>query len=118
MLETNVQTKTLEWFELDKYGQSSKCLAFHLCGIKTKMTDAPKDPSDLNRCFRYLKYVPELKENLNIMTKVSPYWSLLVENWDLLEKTFVEEVGEDWKQRDKSATNTYNLMEDLQKKST
>lgn len=106
--------KVMEWqYTSDDTGLSSECMAAVLCGIKTKSKVAPSDPSDFNRCLKLLKFVPELKSRLHLMKQVSKQWKALVENWGVIERSFISEVGEDWQERGKRATATYYAMKGL-----
>jgi hypothetical protein len=109
-----VLLKVMTWqYTSENTGLSSECMAAVLCGIETKSKTAPCDPSDFNRCLQLLKFAPELKSRLHLMKQVSKQWKALVENWDEIEKCFISEVGENWKEKGKSATATYYAMKGL-----
>lgn len=103
----------LEWLATGDVGLSSKCMALHLTTGKTKRINHPLDPSDFNRCLMLLKAAPWLKTRIHLMKDVSIEWSKLIDNWDKLEVCFVNEVGENWKERNKTAPVTYRAMKDL-----
>lgn len=93
-------------------GMSARAMVFASLGIGNGKSH-PHDPSDFNRCLNMLKDVPAVKEHFDKVGALSPTWKALISRWDDIEKQFIDEVGEDWKQRDKSATLTYNLMADI-----
>lgn len=105
--------KVLKWFANGDVGLSSTVIACKISGIDYKGKEHPQDPSDLNRCFMLLHEIPEAKKYLYLVKNVSPTWSKLIENWDELEKTFINEVGFNWKKKNEKAKITYQKMKDL-----
>lgn len=103
--------KVLHWMLTGEVGISSETIACHLAGLprKRRYSCHPLDPSDFNRCLLLLKEIPELGPLLPKMKTVSSEWSILVDRWDEVEKSFVDEVGWDWS-NGKSAPRTYALM--------
>ena len=74
----------------------------------------PSDPSDFNRCLLLLKIAPEAKNHMDKIAALSDTWKKLVDNWDDLEKCFLDEVGLDWeKGAGLRATKTYEMMKSL-----
>jgi|CXWL01.1.fsa_nt_gi hypothetical protein len=71
----------------------------------------PYDPDDLNRCIKLLNRVPYLRERFVMMAAVCPAWARLVENWDAIEKCFLEEVGINWCVSH-GGKKTYKMMSD------
>lgn len=108
----NMHKKILEWFIHGDTGISSKCMAAVACGIKPERTWTPSDPSDFNRCLMLVVCVPEVKDHFDAIANSSKQWESIIKNWDLLEKTFVDEVGLNWCKGDR-ATKTYALMKEL-----
>lgn len=100
-MKKEILLKLLKWFAKGDVGLSSKVIAFKISGIDYDRKDHPNDPSDLNRCFMLLHEIPEAKKYLYLVKKVSPTWSRLIENWDELEKTFIDEVGFNWQNKKK-----------------
>ena len=89
--------KILEWFANGETGISSKAMARAIAGLKRDTTwsawgDHPSDPSDFNRCVKFLKAVPEARQHLNKVATLSKVWETLVQHWDELEKLLEEEL--------------------------
>lgn len=105
--------KVLLWFATGRVGESSKCMATYLTtGVKPPYAAYPHDPDDLNRCLLLLKAVPELREHLPKMAKLNQQWEELVNNWDVLEKSFINEVGLNWCNGGR-ATITFKAMKQM-----
>ena len=108
----NTMKKVLEWFGSGRVGMSSEAIALNLTLGTTKYKSYPHDPSDFNRCLMLIKAVPELKENMHKMSKVSDKWEVLIENWEGLESCFINEVGENWSNGNR-APITYKAMKGM-----
>lgn len=108
----NVKEKISEWLMSGKVGTSSKTIASIMSGIDIDYMSHPLDPADFNRCLLLVEYVPEIKDRLPEMSKVSEQWATLVRHWDELEALFISEVGRDWC-NETSAPKTYNKMQEL-----
>jgi hypothetical protein len=50
----------------------------------------PQDPDDFRRCYLLLKAIPEWRNELHLMNRISPVWEKLVYNWDNLTKMLEE----------------------------
>lgn len=114
----SIHEKILEWVALGNTGVSSKAMAFCAAGIENECAfgnHAPSDPSDFNRCLMLVHMVPEVRDSFDKISKLTSQWQGVIENWDLIEKTFVGEVGFDWC-NGRSAPKTYKLMHDIQDK--
>lgn len=111
MSETN--DKILEWiFECEDTGVSSKAMAAHFAGfnaIRYRKPTTPSDPSDFNRCLKFLKWVPECKDRLGELKAIGKDWEMLVNNWAAIEECFLNEAGFDWT-KSSYAPKTYHLM--------
>lgn len=108
-----VKDKIIKWYANGSVGSSSSAMASCIAGVNGHRSH-PLDPADLNRCLLFLEAVPEAREQLPRLKKLSPVWAEIVDSWDLLEKTFLEEVGLDWsKGRDLKAIKTYQMMKSL-----
>ena len=87
--------KLLNWLANGETGISSKNIAF-IVGFKIVPNNdsyfAPSDPSDFNRCLKH--------------------WKRIVDRWDDVEKSFLDEVGFNWCKA-KSAPKTYKLMKEI-----
>lgn len=107
------QIAIAKWYMYGRTGISSKAMAQWLgFGKKNEDRDQPHDPADFNRCLELLRVAPELREQLPKMAKVSKGWKLLVPHWDAVEKSFLAEVGRNWK-KGKTAPLTYSLMREI-----
>ena len=107
-----IQSKVLRWvMTSNDVGSSSKAMAAAATGHPAQ-NDHPYDPSDLNRCIKLCKEVPEVKENFDLIAKLSPKWNALIERWDEIEKCFIDEVGYDWC-KGRSAPKTYKLIKSI-----
>jgi hypothetical protein len=78
---TDVRTRAEEWLTSGDTGASSKALWSVMMGVPSDKSH-PHDGADLGRCIRLLDRIPEWKPRLKEMAAVSPYWAVLVENWD------------------------------------
>jgi len=72
----------------------------------------PYDPADFNRCLLLLEKAPEIRKHFNKVSDVSETWKKLIDRWDEVEKTFIDEVGYNWSKCD-SAPKTYELMKSI-----
>jgi hypothetical protein len=109
-----IQTKIAMWFIHGKVGLSSKTMASWL-GFSEKFEDGqnyPHDPDDLDRCLQLLNFVPELRIFLPNMAVLSPVWKALIESWDEIENSHINEVGLGWS-KNRSAPATYYLMRNI-----
>lgn len=101
------------WLMNGERGISSEAIVSHLYKIPLNQygLDHPYDPDDFKRCVKLLRWSPEVRERFGEMRTASRQWARLVDHWDEIERTFVEEVGEDWNWlRGKTAPRTYFLM--------
>lgn len=90
----DMQSKILNWLATGQTGESSKTIAFRMLGgTHYKHESHPYDPDDFNRCFKLLVVVPEIRPRLREMAAVSPSWSALVDHWDEIEQSFLEETA-------------------------
>lgn len=103
-----------EWLNSYDTGASSKAI-FHYMTLGIKDGSTPSDPADLARCLRLLDRFPEWKPRIQEMATVSDNWSTLMEHWDTIVASFVEEAGPEgygygrrW-----SAPKTYDMMHDV-----
>lgn len=107
---TEAQLKTIGWLANGETGLSSETMAFWLAFDVKKDDDShPHDPDDLDRCLMLLDAVPEMRPHLPRMAEISPEWAALVANWDVIERSHLDEVGLGWTKA-KSAPKTYELM--------
>lgn len=96
-----------EWLLSDDTGTSSKALCARMMGGKPKRNgfNYPSDPSDFGRCYRLLKLIPEWRVRIHEMSDCGSCWKALVEQWDALEKSYLEEVA-----ISNRAEKTYKMM--------
>jgi hypothetical protein len=106
-----MKNKILRWLANGETGMSSETMAYTAIGIKTHKSH-PYDPADLNRCLVLVKKVPEIKKHFGKIAKISKQWKAVIDNWTLLEMTFVTEVGWNWS-KSMAAPKTYELMKKL-----
>jgi hypothetical protein len=52
----------------------------------------PYDPDDFRRCYLLLKTIPEWRERIGEMAKVSQVWGALAESWNFLETMLEEQL--------------------------
>lgn len=108
------EQRAIEWLLKGNTGVSSKAMLSVAMGVNA-YKDHPHDPSDFYRCLILVKKMPEIREHFNQIAKTNDGWRIVIDNWDLIKKTLIQEVGMPWK-RDQSATKTYQLMKNLLEK--
>ncbi len=105
-----IKNKLIKWFATGKVGTSSKNMACIAAGMPHHpFACYPHDPSDFSRCLLLVNEVPEVRNCFEQIASLSPQWNALIQNWDELEKTFIDEAGLDWCKAT-SAPNTHALM--------
>lgn len=107
-----LQKQILHWLGNGRVGLSSKAMAFAIAGVEIRDHSHPYDPDDLNRCLLFLEHVPEARQYLEEVAKLSSVWAKLVSRWNEIEQTFLNEVGLDWCHGN-SAPKTYELMKEV-----
>jgi hypothetical protein len=90
-VETELKAKITGWFCTGEVGASSKAMAACIGGAEGG-TSHPFDPDDLRRCVLFLQAVPEARQHMPKVRELSAQWAKLVDNWDELEKTLLEEI--------------------------
>ncbi|MBY0561502.1 hypothetical protein [Hyphomicrobium sp.] len=105
------EKRAMKWLISRDTGASSEAIMQHMIGGVSSGA-FPLDPSDLGRCLRLLKRVPEWRPRIGEMKKYGRIWKALVERWDDLETTMKKEVGIDWKKGGR-APQTYALMQSI-----
>lgn len=107
--ENVVEGKAINWLDNGRVGLSSGTLCATLFPNLKKhhrlasMNDEdgnfeinwPHDSDDFSRCLRFLQAVPEARERLDEMKKISPEWKNLVNKWDEIETLFKAEKHEE-----------------------
>lgn len=104
--------KILKWSFTCNTGVSSETMACCAVGIKRKRQSTPSDPSDLNRCLILVEQIPEIADYFEKISEISPRWKTVIDNWNKLRTTFIDEVGWNWS-KSKEARKTYELMKEL-----
>ena len=107
-----MKEKVLEWFARGETGISSEAMACAVCDMTPNpkwsgFGNHPSDPSDLNRCVKFLDAVPEARNHLHKVAALSKTWAVLVENWSELEAMLREELPTN------NAPKTYKRMKQL-----
>lgn len=89
--------KIIDWFCTGDTGTSSKAMAAAVCGNKPdpvwSKCNHPRDPSDFDRCVKFLIAVPEARQHMDKVAALSPIWKALVDNWDELERMLFAEAA-------------------------
>jgi hypothetical protein len=101
----------MKWLMNGRIGLSSKAMLAAALDLEST-GDYPHDPSDLNRCLLMLNQVPEARLSFDKISALTPVWGRLIEHWDEMERTFIDEAGLDWTKSTK-APKTYKLMQDV-----
>jgi len=121
IVNEETQQQILKWLANGRIGVSSKVIAMVMLGQKAHIRgfdrDVPHDPADFCRCLKLLQRAPEIRSNLKELKSVSKKWDVLVDNWDRVEKAFMDEAAGWLDDSDTStvATKTYSLLKELYK---
>ena len=108
-----MQNRILDWLANGETGASSETMVFTVLDKPRRWgVSYPLDPADFNRCLKLVKRVPEIKQHFDKISLLCKEWMIVISNWDLLEKTFIDEVGWDWENGHR-APKTYELMKNL-----
>jgi hypothetical protein len=91
-------------------GMSSEAILGHMEGLDPAVfgINHPLDPVDLGRCIRLIDmagYRPRLQE----LKALSPVWSVLIDNWNELEKLYYLGLASE----SRRAPECYELMKEL-----
>jgi hypothetical protein len=104
-----------QWIGGHDTGVSSKAIYSHMISggkVDVAAGSYPGDPSDMGRCLRLLRLLPEWNARIVEMARHGPYWAALVARWDEISKCMEAEVGLDW-EKSRSAKKTYELMKSI-----
>lgn len=107
----DVKEKAMWWFSNGEKGMSSETMWAYFMHNTTTQAHHPYDPDDFKRCYKLLEAVPEWKERILELSKLSPAWKNLSENWDKLTQMYEQNIREDWKNYKK--IGMYEFMETL-----
>jgi len=106
-----MKDKILRWFGEGEVGSSSKAMALTSINMPNDGS-YPHDPADFNRCLMLLDCVPEIRNHMDKIREISEKWASLVDEWDVVESMFLNEVGLNWS-NGSSAPKTYKLMKTI-----
>jgi hypothetical protein len=110
----NIGEAIARWLLEGNPGVSSKAMASVALGVTPK--DAlwchPRDPDDFNRCIKFVDAVPYVKGWFHEIRQLSPQWAAVIDNWDRLRTSFIEEAGYDWSNSNR-CPETYKLWKSL-----
>lgn len=92
---TTLKERMAFWLEHGERGVSSETIFEVITGQKLRdgKFSHPHDPGDLYRCYKLLLVCPEFNRSLGELSKVSPQWKILVENWKVLIQMLEENVN-------------------------
>jgi hypothetical protein len=90
----SINDRANQWIAGGDVGASSKAIWSVMQGMKPEQHAYPSDGSDLGRCIRLLRLIPEWRPRLGEMSSVSSYWAALVPAWDDLESWYGPEDHE------------------------
>jgi len=105
---SDIRSAVLEWLFTGQVGASSKAMAAAACGLPSSRS-YPSDPDDLNRCLLLLEKVPAIREKFSAISELSDVWARLIDRWEAIERSFLDEVGLNWTKSNR-APQTYALM--------
>lgn len=80
------------WLKSDDTGLSSKYMAKVCAGGPITRNEHPYDPHDFGRCYRFLRAVPDARENLHKLRDSGPVWAAYVQHWEEMERLYEEEL--------------------------
>lgn len=107
----NAEQKAMWWIANGHVGMSSKTMWLYFMNQKIDRISHPYDPGDFSRCYKLLEAVPEWKERILELSKLSDAWKNLAENWSKLTQMFEENERNDWKTSKK--IGMYEFMQTL-----
>lgn len=109
-----LKEKVLHWFVHGEKGVSSEAMAAAVIGEKPEwsFSNHPSDPSDFNRCLKFLSMVPEARQHFDKVAALSERWAKLIARFDEVEQCFLDEAGFNWSKA-QSAPKTFALMKEI-----
>lgn len=107
-----MREKLISWLIYGERGISSEAMCAVFLGKHPNMRWAsfgnhPRDPNDFKRCSDLLKAVPEARNHMHRVARLSDAWKNLVDNWDELEELLEEELPKG------KAPKLYKRMQEL-----
>lgn len=107
----NVEQKAIWWIANGRIGLSSNTMWLCFMNQKIERISHPYDPDDFSRCYALLQVVPEWKERILELGKLSIPWKNLSENWQKLTEMFEQNERQNWENSDK--IGMYKFMQTL-----
>jgi len=107
----DIELKALWWITNGNVGMSSKTMWLCFMNQPIQRIYHPYDPDDFSRCYKLLESVPEWKERILELSKLSTPWKNLAENWVKLTEMYEQNINENWKNSDK--IGMYEFMQTL-----
>jgi len=81
----------IKWLLSDDTGISSKNIIRRYLNLPIKSFGWPHDADDFGRCYRMLKFCPQI--DVNIMKDVDKIWADLVDKWQELSNLYEKDKG-------------------------
>lgn len=105
--------KVLQWQANGRVGVSSATMASIALGMDKPFYGShfspPWDPSDLNRCRKLVKAIPEIRDHFPTIGEKVPQFKPILDNWDELMTLLSAEIN----RPDNRAPETYQRMKEL-----
>lgn len=105
--------KVLEWQAKGRVGISSATMASIALDMDKNFYGRyfapPSDPSDLNRCRKLVKAIPEIRDYFPAIGEKVPKFKPILDNWDELMMLLSAEIN----RPDNRAPETYRRMKEL-----
>lgn len=92
-MTADIKDRLIDWLQSGDTGLSSKYMAAVCAGAGGARNEYPHDPSDFGRCYRFLKAVPEARENLHRIKDSGAVWAAYVDHWVEMERLYEEELS-------------------------
>ncbi|MEC6832977.1 hypothetical protein VXS06_14515 [Photobacterium toruni] len=111
---TNLKEKLLTYFVYtEKVGHAERAIAaIAMDKPISENAHYERELTALNRFIVLLQSVPELRQFIPKMGSISDDWQAVADNWDIIEKMFIEEAGIGFSKKI-SASLTYNYIKTL-----
>lgn len=88
-----VKKEWMEWLASRDTGISSKTMFAAITGIPTGECDVPHDISDVGRCVRMLRKLPDLRPQIEKVMIQHKQWMPYIDCWKELERRYDECVA-------------------------
>lgn len=98
-MKITISNNLADWLANGERGISSEKMAEVFSGLPARTLTAsgglfsnyPHDPSDFERCYKFLEACPEFKPRLSEMKAIHPVWANMVDHWGEMESLYLEE---------------------------